>query len=113
MTVNDLVQQLGLKVISGKGGLNKEVSGAYVSDLLSDVMASSKALQAWITIQQHKNIMAIAQLKNLSCIILVKNLLPNEDTKQKSDEIDLPILQTDDTTFDISGKLYLLLKNIK
>ena len=40
--------------------------------------------QIWITLQTHKNIVAIAQLKGLSAIVLVKGLEPNEKTIQKA-----------------------------
>ncbi len=111
MTVRDVVNNLNLKVLSAEKSLDRQVSGAYVSDLLSDVMAFANSSELWITLQQHKNIVAIASLKKLSAIILVKNLEANEDTLEKSEELDIPILQTDKTTFEISGLLYNLLNS--
>ena len=43
-------------------------------------MGSAEAGSAWITLQTHKNVMAIASLKELSAIILVKGFKPEEDT---------------------------------
>jgi predicted transcriptional regulator len=110
MKVREIVEKLNLKVVSGKDGLDREVEGGYVSDLLSDVMGNADMNQAWITLQTHKNIMAIASLKELACIILVKGLEPNEDTKEKSNEENIPILNTDKDTFEIAGKLYAMLQ---
>lgn len=109
MTVKELVEKLDLKVFSGNEGTDREVQGAYVSDLLSDVMGNADEEQVWITLQTHKNIMAVASLKELPAIILVKGLLPNQDTIEFSDKENIPILGTDKQTFEISGQLYKLL----
>jgi len=110
MKTTDIVKALGLKVYSGQNALNAEVTGGYVSDLLSDVMGNAQEGQVWITLQTHKNIMAVASLKDLPAIILVKGLRPDQDTLLKSEEEGLPILGTDLNTFEICGRLYELLK---
>ncbi len=109
MKVSDLVEKLGLKVISGSKGLDREVEGGYVSDLLSDVMGNACEGQVWITLQVHQNVMAIASLKDLAAVILVKGLNANANTIEHSNEEQIPILSTDLSTFDIAGKLYQLL----
>lgn len=109
MKVSDVVNELGLKVLSGKNGLNNEVSGAYVSDLLSDVMGNAQENQIWITLQVHQNVMAIASLKDMAAVILVNDLQANETTIVHSNDEDIPILSTELSTFEISGKLYQLL----
>lgn len=111
MKVTDIVDQLNLKTFSGNDGLNREVKGGYVSDLLSDVMGNANEGQVWITLQNHKNVMAVASLKDLAAVILVKNLIPNDDLIEKSKEESIPVLGTDMDTFELSGKLYALLKN--
>lgn len=109
MKVSDLVNELGLTVLSGAKGLNREVTGGYVSDLLSDVMGNAGESQVWITLQVHQNVMAIASLKDMAAVILVKDLKPNENTIRHSNAEDIPILGTSMTTFEIAGKLYKLL----
>ena len=110
MKVQDLVDQLGLKVLSGANGLDREIDGCYISDLLSDVMGNAMEGNIWITLQTHKNVMAVASLKEMSCIILVKNLVPNDETIEQSNEEGLPILQTPLPTFEIAGQVYNLIK---
>lgn len=109
MTVEDVVKLLNLKVFSGSEGLNNEIKGGYTSDLLSDVMGNADAGMAWITLQTHINVMAIASLKELSSIILVKGLEPEPNTLQQSNNEGIPILGTSLQTFEITGKLYQLL----
>jgi predicted transcriptional regulator len=109
MQVNDIVKSLNLKVFSGDAGLNNEVEGGYASDLLSDVMGHAEAGSVWITLQSHKNVMAIASLKELSAIILVKGIDPEYDTAFQSNQEGIPILGTNLGSFEIAGKLYRLL----
>ena len=109
MKVQELVEKLNLKVLSGEKGLDREIDGCYISDLLSDVMGNAMEGNIWITLQTHKNVMAVASLKEMSCIILVKNLVPNDETIEQSNDEDLPILQTNLPTYEIAGLVYNLL----
>lgn len=109
MLVSDLVKALNLTVFSGSEGLNRPVEGGYVSDLLSDVMGFGDSGDVWVTLQNHKNVMAIASLKDMAAIVLVKGIKPEEDTIEQSEEEGIPILGTDKTTFEIVGQIYELL----
>ncbi|MBK9357514.1 MAG: serine kinase [Bacteroidales bacterium] len=110
MKVAEIAEKLNLKVFSGKEGLNNEVTNGYTSDLLSDVMGHADAGNAWITLQTHKNVMAIASLKDLSAVILVKGFEPEEDMAAHSNEEGIPVLGTSEEAFTISGKLYGMLQ---
>ena len=79
MKVVDLVEKLQLKVFSGQAGLNREVTGGYVSDLLSDVMGNAAEGDVWITLQTHQNVLAIAALKEVAADILVKGREPEPE----------------------------------
>ena len=109
MKVNELVEKLGLKVLAGANGLDREIDGCYISDLLSDVMGNAMEGNIWITLQTHMNVMAVASLKERACIILVKNLMPNDETIEQSNDEDLPLLQTSLPTYEIAGLVYNLL----
>jgi predicted transcriptional regulator len=108
MKVSDLVEKLGLTVYSGAKGLDREVSGGYVSDLLSDVMGNSREGQVWITLQVHQNVMAIASLKDLAAVILVNGLQPLPNTISHSNDENIPVLGTKLPTFEITGQFYQL-----
>ncbi len=110
MKITDLVERLNLKVYSGQEGLQNEVIGGYTSDLLSDVMGNASEEQVWITLQTHKNVMAIASLKDLAGVILVKGYTPDDDTAEVSNSEGIPILGTDKETFEITGEIYKLIK---
>jgi serine kinase of HPr protein (carbohydrate metabolism regulator) len=109
MQVKEIIEQLELTPCSGTRGLDREITGGYVSDLLSDVMGHAREGEAWITLQSHKNIMAIASLKELAAIILVKGRRPDDDTAAASDDEGIPVLSTPLSTFEASGRLHRLL----
>lgn len=110
MTVADVVREFRLRVFSGEKGLNRVVEGGYVSDLLSDVMGNADAGEIWMTLQTHKNVMAIASLKDLAAILLVAGNQPDEDTARQSESEGIPILGTSLSAFDMTGKIYGFLK---
>ncbi len=108
MKLTDLLERLGLEVRSARGGLDKELSGGYASDLLSDVLAHSDAGNVWITLQTHQNIVAVASLKDLAGIILVGGREPQEDTLEKAKSEGVPILVSRLPAFELVGRLYEL-----
>ena len=109
MTVQDLINQLDLTLFSGSQGVSTQITGGYTSDLLSDVMGHADAGAVWITLQAHKNVMAIASLKELAAIILIKGIKPDQDTITLSEQEGIPLLGSAEEAFTLSGKLYQLL----
>ena len=110
MKITDIITGLNLKAVSGHNGLSNEITGGYVSDLLSDVIGNAKEGQIWITLQTHQNIIAVASLKDISAIIIVKGLVPEVDTVEKSNIEKIPLLSTEMDTFNIAGRLFELLR---
>lgn len=109
MTIQQITDILNLKVFTPGMELERELKGAYVSDLLSDVMGYSTEGEVWITLQSHLNVVAIASLKELPAIILVKGIKPDEALVKKAKEEGVVILGTGEETFLTAGKLYQLL----
>lgn len=110
MKVTDLVKKLDLKVFTDDAGMHNEVTGGYVSDLLSDVMGNAGEGEAWITLQNHMNVVAIASLKDLPCIILVKGIEPPVEVKERAIAVGVAILGSNEQTFNLVGEIYQILK---
>jgi len=108
MTLFDIVRKLELKVKAGSDHLDREVTGGYASDLLSDVMANGESGNVWLTLQSHPNVIAVASLKDLAGIILVNSREPAEETVTKAAEEGVPVLVSGLPTFELAGKLYEL-----
>ncbi|MGC2061719.1 MAG: hypothetical protein WA610_01985 [Thermodesulfovibrionales bacterium] len=108
MKLQELADSLSLEVMTPITGLNREVTGGYVSDLISDVIGNAKEGFVWITFQVHLNIVAAASLKDLSGIILVNNRRPQPETLQRASEENVVIMTTPLPAFEIVGQLYNL-----
>ena len=108
MKLDEIVKTVGMKVETGGDALDREVSGGYGSDLLSDVMANSKEGDVWVTLQVHPNIIAVATLKELAGIIIVQGKKPDAETINKAQQEGIPLMVTEFHAFEIIGKLYQL-----
>ena len=110
MKLKDLVEELSIEVKTCQEGLENEVTGAYVSDLLSDVMGNSKKGNIWITLQAHLNIVAVASHANLAGIIIVGGRQIQDNILQKAEAEKVTIATTPLPAFEAAGRLYQLLK---
>lgn len=108
MKLKEIIDSLSLEVKTPGLDLNRDVTGGYVSDLLSDVIGNAKEKSVWITLQIHLNIIAVASLKGLSAIILVNNRTPDEETLKKAAQENVPVLTSSLPTFEVVGRLYSL-----
>ena len=78
MTVKELSEALNAVVICMPDG-DREVSGGYAGDLLSWVMGRASSDNAWITIMSNVNVIAVATLSDVSCVILAEGVTPDDE----------------------------------
>lgn len=107
MNLQEIVDRIHLNVLSGRE-LSRDVQLAYLSDILSDVMAKSPKTALWITNQVHENIIALAFFKGLAGVILPEGNLPDADILEKARQKNIPVFSSQDTAFDLAGQLYAL-----
>jgi hypothetical protein len=110
VNIREVVDSLKLDVKTAKGDLERAVTGCYISDLLSDVMANAKEGEVWITLQTHPNIVAVAALKNLAGIIITNKRTPEEETLKKAEDERIAVAVSPSSTFEVGGILYNLLR---
>lgn len=108
MTVGELVEKMPLTPVAGRGALAGEVTGGYVSDLLSNVMGFAAAGNVWVTMQGHQNIVAVAALAGLAAVIVSGGVQPAADTVAKAESEGIPLLTTPLPSFAVVGQLYQL-----
>ncbi len=77
MTVAQLCNHLELTPVVLSDG-EREVTGGYAGDLLSWVMGRAQADEAWVTIMSNANIVAVAALTDVACILLAEGVQPDE-----------------------------------
>ncbi|MCX7994735.1 MAG: DRTGG domain-containing protein [candidate division WOR-3 bacterium] len=107
--LSEIISSLNLKMICGEENIGCVVSGGYVSDLLSDVMANAKKGNIWVTLQTHPNIVAVAVLKEISGVIIPGGRKPEPETIKKAEQEKIPIMTTELSGFEIVGRLYGIL----
>jgi serine kinase of HPr protein (carbohydrate metabolism regulator) len=109
MTIREAAVLLGAELIQDEFE-NTELAGAYTSDLLSDVMANARDGGALITIQAHKNTVAVATLVNITVIVVCNTRPIPEDMIEAARDEGIAIVRTRENQFVVSGRLYAALQ---
>jgi hypothetical protein len=98
-SIDEICSAIDAKVhVPGNG--SKTVSRVTVGDLLSFVMGGDSAETAWITIQTHLNIAAVAVLKDIPLIIIAAGRLPAPDLAAKCAEENITLVTSESSMFD-------------
>jgi hypothetical protein len=109
MTIREVAAAIGAEICQDEFE-DTELTGAYTSDLLSDVMAHAKDGGALITIQAHKNTVAVATLVNISVLIICNSRPLPEDMLEAAKNECVAVIRTTENQFTVSGKLYDIFK---
>lgn len=104
MVVKDFLEKYkeDFFILAGEKGLDKEIENIYIGDLLSWVMGKAPENCAWITIQGHINIVAVALLVEASCIIVAEGAEVSEESVAKASEENIPLIKTKLTHYEIA-----------
>lgn len=105
MKVSELTEKLNLTVLTKADFEDRDVTGCYIGDLLSWVMGKAQSGDAWITIMNNINIVAVASLTDAACIILCEGVSADESIISKADSEDIIILGSEETAFSLASKL--------
>lgn len=108
MTLREVAEALDADVKTCRELLDREVTGGYVSDMLSDVLAHARKGNVWITLQTHLNIVAVAGMKELAGVIIANGRRPDEETLKRAAEETVPIMIARFPSFEVVGRLYSL-----
>lgn len=105
MTIRELVERTGWKAVTAEGDFDREASGVYCGDLLSWVMGKGQPDQVWITVQSHMNVIAVAVLREFSCVILAEGAVFPEEAITRAVSEDLVLIESDLPVFETAKKL--------
>ncbi len=100
MQVSEFVKLSGSRVLTGEYE-DREIACGYTCDLLSHVMGKGQADMAWITVQAHMNVIAVAALLDFACVIIPEGLPVDETIINKAASEDIIILSSDMTAFEL------------
>ena len=109
MTVEQFINASGFcpVVLADK---DRIVSGAYVGDLLSWVMGRAKADDAWITIMSNLNVIAVATLADVSCVIFAEGVTPDDELIKVATSKGVNLLSSPDSSYDVAVKISRILQ---
>jgi hypothetical protein len=105
MRISDLASRYGFEVLQAEWE-DCELQSGYTSDLLSDVMARAGQDAVLITIQAHKNSVAVATLVGIRAIVLCNDRPILDDMLEAARNEGIGVFRTGKNQFEVSGLLY-------
>lgn len=109
MLLKDMAKELDLKLLTPEVSIEEiEVSAGYSCDLLSWVLAHGEAGMAWVTVMTHLNVVAVAMLMEMACVIVPEGIAVEEASIQKAQEEEIPVFSSSMTAYELCGKMYAL-----
>ena len=94
MKVKEILNSEEFTLINNNCNLENTIDGIFVCDLLSHVMGNAQENNAFITVLNNINVLGVASLLDLSCVIFSHNTKVNEQIISKANELEIPLLST-------------------
>ena len=110
MKLSEIVREMSLESLQDEFE-DVIVKTAYTSDLLSDVMGNAQQEALFITIQSHKNSVAVASLINSPAILVCNNRPVPEEMIKAANKEGIAILRTKLNQYEASAKIYNILNS--
>ena len=104
MTTKELAERLELQKLTTV--FDKPVTGVYISDMVSDVIANAKAGNVLVTLQVHNNVIAAANLVDVSAIVLTRGRTPAPEALALAEKAEIPIFATPLDSWQVATRLY-------
>jgi hypothetical protein len=83
-----------------------DLTGCYISDLLSDVLAHASHGVLWITVQTHRNVISCATTKDIGAVLFVCGRKPDPGVVTEADAEGIVLLSTKLAAYEAAGKLW-------
>ena len=105
MLVSELIPLIEAKNLTPTLSGDREVTCGYVCDLQSWVMSHGDTGMAWVTVQTHMNVIAVAVLSEMACVILPESIDMEEESLAKAVSENMVVLQSPLSAFEICGRM--------
>ena len=104
MKVQELAERLELKPATKL--FPRDVTGVYISDMVSDVIANAKAGDLLLTAQVHANVIAAANLVDICGIVVTQGKSLGEDVVKMAEKAEIPVFTTSLSRWQMATRLY-------
>lgn len=84
MKLSQIVDHCSLKEVVFLS--DEDIKTGYCGDLMSDVIAHADNESIWVTVQAHKNSIAVALIKDIKAIIFTNDVEISQELKEKAKE---------------------------
>jgi len=105
MKISELGQLIGSQCIQNEYA-DGDIKGVYTGDLLSDILGNADEGCAIVTIQAHRNTVAVASTKDCPAIIVCNDRTVPDDMIAAAKQEHIAVFLTDKNQFIVSGMLY-------
>ena len=82
MKISDIMDECKLKLITGS--TDREIKGYYACDLLSWAISHANEGDLWVTVMNNINILAVASLVDVACIVIPEDIEIPDSLKEKA-----------------------------
>ncbi|MCP3926120.1 MAG: hypothetical protein GY714_26445 [Desulfobacterales bacterium] len=106
MKVSEFVEFCKMEVAAGEKSLENEILDGYCCDLLSEVMGNAPVGSLWMTVHGHQNIVGVALLRDMAAVVITGGHDPDEETIEKANKENIPVLLYEGSTFQLCHKLF-------
>jgi hypothetical protein len=89
---------------------DRPLSGGFAGDLLSDVMGKARADSVLVTVQAHRNTIAVASLAGLAAVVVCHGRPVPDDMADAAREEGVAVFVTELDPFEASGRLWAALR---
>ena len=104
MKVQQLADRLELKAATRP--FEREVTGVYISDMVSDVIANAQAGNLLVTGQVHANVVAAANLVDTCGIVITQGKAVPADVVKMAEKAEIPVYTTLLNRWQLATRLY-------
>ena len=106
MRLKDLKKILDAEVLWGDDYLDEEVSIAYGSDLMSDVLAFVQTGSLLLTGRTNTQVVRTAEMAEIKAICFVHGKISQDETLELAKEKKIPLFMTKYSMYEACGRLY-------
>jgi len=106
MTIETILSNPQFTLVTSKNRIEQKINGLYACDLLSFVMGRAQKGDLLLTILTHPNVLAVAVLLELPCVVLTSGVNPKEEMIKKAEEEEIALIVTGLDTARAVRELY-------
>jgi len=106
MKIDKIIQLLDAQVICGHHRLSDDISTAFSSDLMSDVLTLDTENLLLLTGLANVQIIRTAEVAEIHHLVIVRNKKVNDEIVELANSLNMVILESPYSMFKASGILY-------